>query len=87
MSRSYRWDSAKVKEVLARKRETGRLPVNAAAEKSRLLRLLEDALGAPPAQRDPEVISRYGWVVAAVCVCVWYGGGGFVVRGLGCVVG
>lgn len=38
---SYRWDSVKVKEVLARKRDAGMLPVNAAAEKSRLQRLLE----------------------------------------------
>lgn len=37
---SYRWDAAKVQEVLARKREAGALPVNIAAEKTRLRQLL-----------------------------------------------
>ncbi len=41
--RSYRWDAAKVKEVLARKREAGALPVNLAREKSRLRELLAAA--------------------------------------------
>jgi len=46
---SYRWDSSKVREVLEAKRASGRLPVNIAAEKARLRRLLEGAEG-----KDPE---------------------------------
>ncbi|GAX80452.1 hypothetical protein CEUSTIGMA_g7891.t1 [Chlamydomonas eustigma] len=40
---SYRWDSNVVREMLERKRASGRLPVNIAAEKGRLRRLLEEA--------------------------------------------
>ena len=40
---SYRWDSSKVRELLEKKRAAGALPVNVAAEKSRLKRLLEES--------------------------------------------
>jgi hypothetical protein len=45
-----------VKEVLARKRETGYMPVNIAAEKSRLKRLLEDAQS--KTEKDHDLIAR-----------------------------
>ncbi|KAF5836598.1 hypothetical protein DUNSADRAFT_5715 [Dunaliella salina] len=39
----YRWDSSKVRELLEKKRAAGALPVNVAAEKSKLRRMLEEA--------------------------------------------
>eukprot|EP00798_Chlamydomonas_sp_ICE-L_P017800 gene17800-24175_t len=40
---AYRWDSSKVKEALEKKRAKGQAPVNFAAEKQRLKRLLDGA--------------------------------------------
>lgn len=71
--RSYRWDAAKVKEVLERKRAAGAAPVNVAAEKSRLRRLLELA----EAEGDSDAVAgRVPWsrevlhhlLAALVCV-------------------
>ncbi len=50
--RSYRWDSAKVREMLAKKRESGALPVNLTAEKARLQRLLDGEKGRQPPDYD-----------------------------------